>query len=186
MCVAWHDVPVRALFVCVANSGRSVMAERLFRQVAGGRHEARSAGSAPGDAPHPVVLEALAELGIDASDHIPAKLDDERIAWADVVVATCDDACPVVPGKRYVSWQLPDPKSRPLAEVRVIRDDIAERVRALLRSEDDEHDRGDAEDRSRGEKPGRPAGVEARELAAVDRGLDRADAHVGEDHEADA
>ena len=162
------------------------MAERLFRQAAGGRHEARSAGSAPGDAPHPVVLEALAELGIDASDHVPEKLDDGRIAWADVVVATCDDACPVVPGKRYVSWQLPDPKGRPLAEVRVIRDDIAERVRALLRSEDDEHDRADAEDRPGREEAGRPAGVEVRELPAVDRGLDRADADVGEDHEADA
>jgi arsenate reductase (thioredoxin) len=122
----------RVLFVCVANSGRSVMAERLFLRAAAGHHEARSAGSAPGSAPHPAVLEALEELGIDASDHTPTKLDDERIAWADVVVATCDDACPVVPGKRYVSWQLPDPKDRPLAEVRAIRDEIADRVRALL------------------------------------------------------
>ncbi len=121
----------RVLFVCVANSGRSVMAERLFRRAAGGRHEARSAGSAPGVATHPVVLEALAELGIDASDHIPSLLDDEAVAWAEVVVATCDDACPVVPGKRYVSWQLPDPKGLPLEEVRRIRDDIAERVEAL-------------------------------------------------------
>ena len=122
----------RVLFVCVANSGRSVMAERLFRRDAGGRHEARSAGSAPGDAPHQVVLEALAELGVDASDHVPALLDDERIAWADVVVATCDGACPVVPGKRYVSWQLPDPKGRPLEDVRAIRDAIAARVRELV------------------------------------------------------
>jgi arsenate reductase len=123
---------MHVLFVCVANSGRSVMAERLFRRAAAGRHETRSAGSAPGPAPHPLVLDALAELGIDASDHVPAKLDDERIAWADVVVATCDDACPVVPGKRYVSWQLPDPKGRPLEDVRAIRDEIAERVRGLL------------------------------------------------------
>src|SRR2546421_4938220 len=123
---------MHVLFVCVANSGRSVMAERLFRRTAAGRHEARSAGSAPGAAPHPVVLDALAELGIDASDHVPAKLDEERIAWADVVVATCDGACPVVPGKRYVSWQLPDPKGRPLEDVRAIRDEIAERVRGLL------------------------------------------------------
>ena len=123
---------MHVLFVCVANSGRSVMAERLFRRAAAGRHEARSAGSAPGPAPHPVVLDALAELGIDASDHVPAKLDDERIAWADVVVATCDDACPVVPGKRYVSWQLPDPKGRSLEDVRAIRDEIAERVHELV------------------------------------------------------
>jgi protein-tyrosine-phosphatase len=120
------------LFVCVANSGRSVMAERLFRRAAGERHAARSAGSAPGAAVHPQVLEALREVGIDASDHVPRRLDDEAIAWADVVVATCDDACPVVPGKRYVSWRLPDPKTRPLEEVRAIRGDIAMRVDRLV------------------------------------------------------
>jgi arsenate reductase (thioredoxin) len=109
------------------------MAERLFSRVAAGRHTARSAGSAPGAAVHPRVLEALDEIGIDASDHVPHKLDDEVIAWADVVVATCDDACPVVPGKRYVSWQLPDPKNRSLDEVRAIRYDIAARVGALAR-----------------------------------------------------
>jgi protein-tyrosine-phosphatase len=121
----------RVLFVCVANSGRSVMAERLFREAAAGRHEARSAGSAPGAAVHPQVLDALREVGIDAADHVPAKLDDAAVDWADVIVATCDDACPVVPGKRYVSWQLPDPKGQPLEEVRELRDDIAGRVRAL-------------------------------------------------------
>ena len=120
------------LFVCVANSGRSVMAERLFRRAAGERHAARSAGSAPGAAVHPEVLEALREVDIDAGDHVPHKLDDEAVGWADVVVATCDDACPVVPGKRYISWQLPDPKDRPLEEVRAIRDDIAARVERLM------------------------------------------------------
>ena len=110
------------------------MAERLFRRDVEGRHEARSAGSAPGTAPHPVVVDALAELGLDASDHVPRKLDDELVGWADVVVATCDDACPVVPGKRYVNWQLPDPKDRPLEEVRAIRDDIARRVAELISS----------------------------------------------------
>jgi arsenate reductase (thioredoxin) len=120
------------LFVCVANSGRSVMAERLFRRAAGDRHAARSAGSAPGTAVHPQVLEALGEIGIDASNHMPHKLDDDAVAWADVVVATCDEACPVVPGKRYISWQLPDPKNRSLEEVRSIRDDIAARVERLF------------------------------------------------------
>jgi protein-tyrosine-phosphatase len=67
---------------------------------------------------------------------VPRKLDDEAIQWADVVVATCDDACPVVPGKRYVSWQLPDPKDKPLDEVRAIRDDIAARVEQLARELD--------------------------------------------------
>lgn len=122
---------MNVLFVCVANSGRSVLAERLFRRAAGGRHGARSAGSAPGGAPHPEVVDALAEVGIDASDHQPSLLDADAVAWADVVVATCDDACPVVPGKRYVAWQLSDPKGRPLPEVRALRDDMAGRVEAL-------------------------------------------------------
>jgi arsenate reductase len=123
---------MNVLFVCVANSGRSVMAERLFRRAAGDRHEARSAGSAPGTHAHAAVLAALDEVGIDASDHVPHRLDAEDVEWADVVVATCDDACPVVPGKRYVNWQLPDPKERPLDEVRAIRDDIESRVERLL------------------------------------------------------
>jgi len=120
------------LFVCVANSGRSVIAERLFRRAAGDRHAARSAGSAPGAKPHAAVLAALEEIGIDASGHVPHKLSDDDVEWADVVVATCDDACPVVPGKRYISWQLPDPKGRSLREVRAIREDIEERVGELL------------------------------------------------------
>ena len=107
------------------------MAERLLLRESGGGHAARSAGSNPGASVHPQVLEALAEIGIDASDHVPRKLDDEAIAWADVVVATCDDACPVVPGKRYVAWRVPDPKNEPIERVREIRDEIAGRVREL-------------------------------------------------------
>lgn len=122
----------RVLFVCIGNQGRSVMAERLFREAAEGRHEARSAGAAPGTATHPEVLEALAEIGIDASDHVPAKLNDDLLAWADVVVAACDGACPVTPGKERQDWHLPDPVGRPLDEVRVIRDEIRRRVGVLL------------------------------------------------------
>lgn len=123
---------MNVLFVCTANGGRSVMAERLLRKEAGDRHAAGSAGSNPAAAAHPQVVVALAEIGIDATDHVPRKLDGEAIEWADVVVATCDDACPVVPGKRYIAWQLPDPKHEPIERVREIRDDIAERVRALV------------------------------------------------------
>ncbi len=123
---------MNVLFVCVANSGRSVMAERLFRDAVDGRHAARSAGSAPGDASLPVVLEVLEEIGLDASDHVPGLLDDEKVQWADVVVATCDDACPVIPGKRYVNWQLPDAKGLPLDQVRPVRDAIARRVQDLV------------------------------------------------------
>ena len=120
------------LFVCVGNQGRSVIAERLFQATAAGAHEARSAGAAPGREVHPEAVAVLAELGIDASDHVPRKLDEELTAWADVVVAACDGVCPVVPGKRNENWHLPDPMGLPLAEVRVIRDDIERRVDALL------------------------------------------------------
>ena len=123
---------MNVLFVCTANGGRSVMAERLLLRESGSRHAARSAGSMPGTAAHPQVVEALAEIGIDASDHVPRKLDEEAIGWADVVVATCDDACPVVPGKRYVAWRIPDPKNEPIERVREIRDDIAGRVHELV------------------------------------------------------
>jgi arsenate reductase len=129
---------VNVLFVCVANSGRSVMAERLFREAAGARHAARSAGSQPGSAPHPQVVEALKEVGIDASGHVPRRLDAEALAWADVAVSTCsDEVCPVTPGVRRISWTLPDPKNLPLEQVRPIRDDLAQRVRALADELDD-------------------------------------------------
>jgi arsenate reductase len=127
------------LFVCVANSGRSVLAERLFRRLAGDRHQARSAGSVPGANAHPVVLDALREVGIDATDHVPHRLDEDDVEWADVVVATCDDACPVIPGKRYVNWHLPDPKGRPLDEVRDLRDEIESRVEQLVSELDQGH-----------------------------------------------
>jgi len=131
------------LFVCVANSGRSVMAERLFGRAAGGRHGARSAGSEPGTAPHPQVVEALKELGIDASDHVPCGLGDEALAWADVAVSTCsEEVCPVTPGVRRVSWQLPDPKNLPLEQVRPIRDEIQTLVDRLVAELDDEPAQG--------------------------------------------
>ena len=108
------------------------MAERLFRSRMGEAHESRSAGSDPGAAVHPEVVEALTEIGIDATDHRPHKLTQADTDWADLVVATCDGACPVVPGKPRLDWHLPDPKGRPLPEVRRIRDEIARRVDALI------------------------------------------------------
>jgi arsenate reductase len=124
---------VNVLFVCVANSGRSVMAERLFRVAAEGRHQARSAGSEPGRVPHPQVVEALRELGFDASDHVPRKLDAEALEWADIAVSTCsEEVCPVTPGVRRVNWHLPDPKNLPLEQVRPIRDEIKRLVDDLV------------------------------------------------------
>ena len=129
----------RVLFVCVGNSGRSVMAERLFRRHAGERHEVRSAGSDAGEAAHPQVLEALAEIGIDASDHVPHKLDAEDLAWAEIVVSTCsEEVCPVTPGVRRISWVFPDPKTLPLGEVRPICAEIERHVEQLAQELDRE------------------------------------------------
>jgi arsenate reductase (thioredoxin) len=127
------------LFVCVGNGGRSVMAERLFRRLAGDRHEARSAGSNPGSAAHPQVLEALSEIGIDAGAHVPHKLDADDLAWADVAVSACsEEVCPVTPGVRRISWEFPDPKTLPLEHVRPIRDEIRQHVEQLVRDLDRE------------------------------------------------
>lgn len=124
---------MNVLFVCVANSGRSVMAERLFERAAGGRHLARSAGSEPGAEAHPQVVDALAEVGIDASGHVPRKLDADALDWADVAVSTCsEEVCPITPGVRRISWVFDDPKSLSVERVREIRDAIQDRVEQLV------------------------------------------------------
>jgi arsenate reductase (thioredoxin) len=124
-----------ALFVCLHNAGRSQMSAALFERAAGDRHRALSAGSeadAHGHV-HPQVVAAMRELDIDISDRRPQRLTPELAEAADVIVTMgCGDACPYVPGKRYVDWDLPDPKDLPIDEVRAIRDDIAGRVAALV------------------------------------------------------
>lgn len=121
------------LFVCLHNAGRSQMSEALFARAAAGHHEARSAGTTPGDRVHPEVVEAMAELGIDLTGRVPRKLERADAEWADVVVTMgCGDECPYIPGKRYIDWELPDPKGRPLVEVRSTRDEIERRVAELL------------------------------------------------------
>ncbi len=122
---------MNVLFVCVGNTGRSLMAERLFRRVAGDRHEVRSAGLDAGSAPEPAVLAALRERGIDASDHVPHRFDDEALAWADVAVTLCEAQCPTTPGVRQLHVAFDDPHGRPLAEVRAIRDGIEAAVTRL-------------------------------------------------------
>ena len=122
-----------ALFVCLHNAGRSQMSAALFERASGGRHDALSAGTTPAERVHPEVVEVMRELGIDVSGRVPRKLTRELAERADVVVTMgCGDECPYVPGKRYVDWDLEDPKGRPLAEVRATRDDIARRVDALV------------------------------------------------------
>ncbi len=123
-----------ALFVCLRNAGRSQMSAALFERATAGRHHALSAGSEadPAAYVHAEVVDVMRELGIDLSDRRPQRLTRELAERADVVVTMgCGDACPFIPGKRYVDWELPDPKGRPTDEVRVIRDDIARRVEQL-------------------------------------------------------
>jgi len=121
-----------ALFVCLHNAGRSQMSAALFERAAGGRHRALSAGTTPGDRVHPEVVTVMDELGIDLRDRTPRLLTRELAEEADVVVTMgCGDECPYIPGKRYVDWDLADPKGRPLDEVRATRDDIAARVEVL-------------------------------------------------------
>lgn len=121
------------LFVCVHNAGRSQMSQALFEGLADGLHEARSAGTQPGDGVHPEVLEVMREVGIDLADRQPQRLTPELAQWADVVVTMgCGDECPYIPGKRYLDWRLSDPKDRPIYEVRAIRDQIQARVQSLI------------------------------------------------------
>jgi arsenate reductase (thioredoxin) len=121
------------LFVCVHNAGRSQMAAGWLQALAGDRVTVRSGGSEPAERINPVAVDAMREVGIDITGNQPEPWTRERLEEADVVVTMgCGDACPVLPGKRYLDWELDDPAGRPLEEVRPIRDEIAERVRGLL------------------------------------------------------
>jgi arsenate reductase len=120
---------VNVLFVCVQNAGRSQIAEALFRARAGAGHHARSAGSAPAERVHANVAALFPEL----ADRVPHKLEQADAEWADVVVTMgCGDACPYIPGKRYVDWELEDPAGKSPEETARIRDEIDNRVDSLL------------------------------------------------------
>ena len=117
---------MNVLFVCVQNAGRSQMSEWLFDG------NGRSAGTSPAEQVHPEVVEVMRERGIDLSERVPRALDRSDVEWADVVVTMgCGDACPVLPGKTYVDWQLADPAGKSLDDVRAIRDEIERLVSAL-------------------------------------------------------
>jgi len=123
------------LFVCLHNAGRSQMSRALFDRDAGGRHTSDSAGSIadPSGSVHPPVIAVMDEIGIDLSGRQPQRLSDDLAGAADVVVTMgCGDTCPFIPGKRYIDWDLPDPKGQDLDSVRATRDDIERRVQALI------------------------------------------------------
>ena len=120
------------LFVCRQNAGRSQMSQALFERAGGGRHRGLSAGTEPAARVHPEVVEVMRELGIDLSDRVPTALTHALAAQADLVITMgCGDQCPVIPGRRYLDWDLPDPAGRPAEEVRRLRDEIDRRCRAL-------------------------------------------------------
>ena len=126
-----------ALFVCLHNAGRSQMSQALFERAADGRHTASSAGTTPADRVHPEVVKVMQEMGMDLSQRVPQLLDRAAAEEADVVVTMgCGDECPFIPGKRYIDWDLPDPKGMPVEEVREVRDEIASRVEHLVRELD--------------------------------------------------
>ena len=121
------------LFVCVHNAGRSQMAAGWLRHLAGDRIEVRSAGSAPADTINPAAVDAMREVGIDITDQTPKKLEYTTAQSSDVIVTMgCGDACPIFPGKRYEDWDLEDPAGKDIEAVRPIRNEIEQRVRALI------------------------------------------------------
>jgi arsenate reductase len=123
------------LFVCLHNAGRSQMSAALFERAAAGRHHALSAGTTPAEHVHPEVVEVMREPGfaIDLATRRPQLLTREHAQQADVVVTMgCGDRCPYIPGKRYIEWDLQDPRGRTIDEVRAIRDEIARRIDELL------------------------------------------------------
>lgn len=121
------------LFVCLHNAGRSQICAALLERAAGGRHTALSAGTTPAERVHPVVVQVMREVGVDLGERKPRRLTLELAERADLVVTMgCGDACPAIPGRRRIEWDLPDPKERPADEVRRLRDDIEARVAALV------------------------------------------------------
>lgn len=123
------------LFLCVHNAGRSQMAAGWLRMLAGDHVEVRSGGSQPADAVNPVAVAAMAEAGVDITGRPPRPWSREDVGHADVVVTMgCGDECPVIPGRRYEDWDLPDPAGLPIEDVRPIRDEIEQRVRGLIAS----------------------------------------------------
>jgi arsenate reductase (thioredoxin) len=120
---------VNVLFVCVQNAGRSQMAQALYERIGGA---ARSAGTDPADEVQPAVVEAMEEIDVDLSGRKPRRLERADVEWADVVVTMgCGDACPVLPGKRYLNWNLSDPAGLCLEDVRELRATIEARVSRL-------------------------------------------------------
>jgi protein-tyrosine-phosphatase len=128
------DTRPMVVFLCVHNAGRSQMAAGWMQHLAGDRVEVFSGGSDPASVVNPSAVAAMAEIDVDISSEFPKPWTDEVVRAADVIVTMgCGDSCPIFPGKRYLDWEVGDPAGLPVEDVRPIRDEIGERVRALLR-----------------------------------------------------
>jgi protein-tyrosine-phosphatase len=123
----------KVLFVCVHNAGRSQMAAGFMEHLADGKIEVLSAGSAPKESINPIAVQAMSEKGIDIANRKPKILSTEAVQASDVVITMgCGDTCPFFPGKRYEDWVLEDPAGKSIEEVRLIRDEIENRVKSLV------------------------------------------------------
>ncbi|PZQ91673.1 MAG: hypothetical protein DI534_01505 [Leifsonia xyli] len=128
-----HAGPPEVLFVCVQNAGRSQIAAAILRHLAGGAVRVRTAGSMPAGEIRAAIATVLDEIGVSLDGEFPKPLTDDAVQSADIVITMgCGDVCPVYPGRRYLDWDIADPVGLPIAEVREIRNDIDQRVRALL------------------------------------------------------
>ena len=121
------------LFLCTHNAGRSQMAMGFFKHLAGDHASVYSGGSEPAAEVNPAAIAAMAEKGIDIAAEQPQRWTMDMLEAVDVVITMgCADSCPVLPGRRYEEWVLPDPAGQPLDAIRPIRNEIEQRVRTLL------------------------------------------------------
>ena len=125
------------LFLCVHNAGRSQMAAGYLRHLANGRIDVFSAGSAPISSMNATAVKAMAEDDVDISLEQPKIWDDQMVGSADIIISMgCGDECPILPGKKYETWELEDPAGQQIEAIRTIRDEIKNRVCALIKTLD--------------------------------------------------
>ena len=126
---------MKLLFVCIENSNRSQMSQAFAKMFGGKNVEAYSAGSKPSGIVNPKAIAAMKELGYDLSNHDSKSLDEVKVfaPFDAVVTMGCGDACPWMPTKKFIDWQIPDPKNMDPKEFNEVRDLIADKVKTLIK-----------------------------------------------------